>query len=242
LPQRFFGSYSEARFWSVLEQFVPRKKGQLALEIGCAPGGNLHQLARQFDCVPHGVDFSGAGVDRTRQNFRDWGYVPENVICADAFDDGFQQSVSGKFDVVLSRGLIEHFTEMPPVIDAHLGPLRGGGLLIVTIPNYRWLNYAVGWLTIRDSYPLHNFAIMDSSRFSGLFESPQLETLRCEYLGGFDFGMFDDGAHTGVLWLWRRLQAALNLSFRVLPPPELRFTSPQLVYIGRKVSFSGATQ
>jgi len=100
------------------------------------------------------------------------------------------------------------------VIDAHLGPLRGGGLLIVTIPNYRWLNYAIGWLTIRDSYPLHNFATMDSSRLAAV----RIATVRSTVVRipwSFDFGMFDDGEHTTLLWLWRHLQPALNLSFRV---------------------------
>jgi SAM-dependent methyltransferase len=234
LPERFFGSYADSQFWSLVKKNLPPHKGQSALEIGCAPGRILRGFALRFGCVPFGVDFSEPGVSRTRENFERWGYPPENVVQADVFDPAFQAAVDSKFDVVVSGGFIEHFTDLRPVIDAHLGPLRPGGLLVVTIPNYQGLNYALGMLTVRIDYPLHNFDIMKLKRFRSIFDLPHLETLACRYFGGFDVGIFDTGASTLLLQSYRRVQALLNLGFRIIPPPNVPWVSPHLIFIGRK--------
>ena len=44
------------------------------------------------------------------------------------------------FDVVMSRGFIEHFDEPSSVVDRHLDLLKPGGLLVVSIPNLRGVN------------------------------------------------------------------------------------------------------
>jgi SAM-dependent methyltransferase len=236
LPQRFFGSYADSQFWSLVEKNLAPQLGQSVLEIGCAPGRTLRGFALRFGCVPFGVDFSEHGVLRTRENFEHWGYPPENVVRADVFDAAYQATVDGKFDVVVSGGFIEHFTGLRPVIDAHLAPLRPGGLLVITIPNYQGLNYALGTLTVRKDYPLHNFDIMKLKRFQSIFVLPHLQTLACRYFGGIDLGIFDTGASTILLKTFRRVQALLNLGFRMIPPPNLPWVSPHLIFIGRKVS------
>jgi len=236
LPERFFGSYSVERFWSLVGNNLPQKRGQTVLEIGCAPGNILHDFARRFNCIPYGVDFSEAGVERTRENFQSWGYGPENVMHADVFDPEFQTSVESKFDIVVSRGFVEHFTDLRAVIEAHAVALRTGGLLVVSIPNYRGLNHWIGRPTLRDLYPLHNLAIMDLQTFRAGCSSPNLDLLWCRYFGGFDFGIFDTGGQTLRLKTYRRLQAGLNFLFRMVPPPQSRWTSPQLLCIARKLA------
>jgi 2-polyprenyl-3-methyl-5-hydroxy-6-metoxy-1,4-benzoquinol methylase len=236
LPERFFGSYFWQRFWSTIEKNLPKKSGQMVLEIGCAPGTILHGFASRFGCIPHGVDFSEPGVDRTRENFQRWGYAPENVIHADIFDPEYQKSVAGMFDIVVSGGFVEHFTDLRAVIDAHIAPLRPGGLLVVAIPNFRGLNYVISGLTpARDLLPLHNLEIMNLKRFREVFSSQHLQILSCGYFGGFDWGISDTGGQTPLLKTFRLLQAGLNLLFRIVPPPEFRWTSPYLLCVGRKV-------
>jgi SAM-dependent methyltransferase len=235
LPERFFGSYADSQFWSLIGKHLPPRQRGSVLEIGCAPGRTLRGFALRFGCVPSGVDFSEQGVSRTRENFEQWGYPPENVVRADVFDAAFQASVNGRFDVVVSGGFIEHFTGLRPVIDAHLGPLRPGGLLVITIPNYQGLNYALGTLTVGQDYPLHNFDIMKLKHFRSIFVLPHLQTLECRYFGGFDIGIFDTGASTLLLKSFRRAQVLLNLGFRMIPPPSLPWVSPFLIFIGRKV-------
>ncbi len=234
--RRFLRSYVGTRYWSLIKSFIPQAKGQSILEIGCAPGRTLRDFESRFGCIPFGVEYSEPGIERTRENFKHWGYPLENIIQADVFDPGFQESVAEKFDVVVSGGFIEHFTDMDPVIDAHVGPLRRGGLLIVTIPNYRRLNYLIGCLTIKKDYPLHNLEIMDLKRFRGIFAGSGLQTLSCGYFGGFDTAIFDNGAETPLIKTYRYIQALLNVGFHIVPPPELSWVSPYLIFIGRKSS------
>ncbi len=236
LPEKYFGSYSEIRFWSLLGKHVAPQPGESVLEIGCAPGRVLKSFATRFGCIPHGVEFSKPGFDLTCENFQRWGYPAENVIHADLFDSTFQASVAGKFDIVISGGFIEHFTDCRSVIAAHLAPLRPGGALIVTIPNYRGLNYWLGQRTLPDLLPLHNFDIMNIAGFRDLFPPAQVETRWSGYFGGFDFGMFDTGAPGRLPVIGRGIQTMLNFGFRMVPPPELSSTSPYLLFTGRKIS------
>jgi len=236
LPQRFFGSYSQHRYWSTIEKYLPKSTGQTILEIGCAPGTAVRQFERRFGCVPHGVEFSEPGVELTRNNFRKWGYNPDHITHADVFDPAFQKTVAGKFDIVMSGGFVEHFTDLRAVIDVHLGPLRPGGLLVITLPNYSGPNYLIGWMTIRHLFPMHNFEIMHLKRFREGCTSPDLQILTCGYYGGFDIGIFDTGGQTMLLKTFRRLQSGLNLLYRIVPPPAFRWTNSGILCIGRKLA------
>lgn len=64
-------------------------------------------------------EYSPVGAKLNRENFKDWGLNPEHVIESDFFADDFQSAYRAQFDVVISRGFIEHFTSLQPVIDAH---------------------------------------------------------------------------------------------------------------------------
>jgi SAM-dependent methyltransferase len=123
-------------------------------------GPVLRTIEQNFGCVPHGVDFSPTPFAQTRENFQEWEYDPNNVTQAGVLDPAFQRDSRDRLDVVFSRGFIGHFTgELPAIIEAHVDAVRPGGLLIVTIPNDRGLNYALGRPTVPHLYPEHNFAI-----------------------------------------------------------------------------------
>ena len=230
-------SYSGEKYWNLIGKYLPAERaGKQVLEVGCAPGNIVLEFARRFGYAPHGIDYSEEGVSQAKANFRAHTFPAENVLLGDLFDKQFQSSLADRFDVVISCGFIEHFTELTPVIDAHVALLRPGGLLVVTIPNYSGINYAIGHLTVGHLYPKHNLTIMNRVSFRSIFKRPALEGLWCGPCGGFDFGMFDTGANSLVLKAMRPAQAVLNSVFSVLPPPESAWTSPQYLYIGRKKS------
>jgi SAM-dependent methyltransferase len=181
------------------------------------------------------------GARINRDNFTSWGFDPNHVIESDLFADEFQSAYREQFDVVVSRGFIEHFTGLQAVIDAHVNLLKPGGTLIVSIPNCFGLNYIVGLATVRELYPLHNLGLMRKDVFNRLFARPDLETLFCGYQGGIDLGVIDGGPDTAftrsVLTVTRSVQRGLNVVFNSLflgHVPETRYTSPNLLFIGRK--------
>jgi SAM-dependent methyltransferase len=238
---RYIGrSYSTEHFWKVLVRYL--QPGPLdVLEIGSAPGESLREFHARFGYEPYGVEYSPIGVRVNRENFKLWGLDPKNIFESDVFADEFQSRHRDRFDVTMSRGVIEHFTDLQPVIDAHVNLLKPGGRLIVSIPNYSGLNYALGLLTVRALYPKHNLSIMRLKVFRGIFERPDLEPLFCGYEGGFDLGLLETEVQTAmtkrVLKVARTVQWGLNVLFNSIclgHAPESRYTSPHLLYIGRK--------
>ncbi len=233
-------SYADEHFWGRLTHNL--KPGPLKIiEIGSAPGEFLKLCHSRLGYEPYGVEYSPVGAKVNRENFKAWGLNPENVIQSDVFAEDFQSAYRAQFDVVVSRGFIEHFTTLEPVIDAHVNILKPGGTLVIIIPNFSGINYALGLLTVRALYPLHNLGLMRIEVFRKLFVRDDLEKLFCGYEGGVDFGIADGGPDTAftrrVLTFTRRAQWGLNVIFNSLffgHVPETRYSSPFLLYIGRK--------
>ena len=234
-------SYADYLLWNVIyKKYMPKAKGAKVLEIGSAPGWHLVRLNQTFGFTPYGVEYSESGVESNRKIFTLHNINPDNVIHTDFFSDKFHKQYKGYFDIVISRGFIEHFTDIEGVIEKHTNLLTEGGYLIVSIPNLRGANYILTWLFHRELIPMHNLSIMRKGEFSKLFDKEGLLTLFCDYYGTFDFGMFDTKRNSPmrfVLAFCQRLQLALNVVFRLLfkdKGAKSRLFSPALIFIGVK--------
>ncbi len=146
-----------------------------------------------------------------------------------------------QFDIVVSRGFIEHFTDVDSVVDRHIDLLSPGGYLIVSVPNLRGLNYVLARLLDSSAIPRHNISIMRKDAFASLFQKPNLQGSFCAYYGTFSFYLFTAGSsrlQSVMLKSAYKIQPILNLAFRTLfedKGAEQGITSPSLLYIGRKV-------
>jgi len=239
---RYMSNYSDFLLWEVIfpEYFHLPKKAQV-VEIGSAPGDFLVKFSKQYDCVPYGVEYSDVGVGLNRATFERHGFDPNNVIHADFFDEKFRRQYFERFDVVFSKGFIEHFTDMQPLLDRHLDLLKPGGYLLVDVPNFRGVNLPLAKLFDRGAIPRHNIEIMRSDVFEKLFNRPDLEKIACGYYGTFSFYLFTSDRHSRVrqraLDACHKLQPILNLTFRSVfgrKRVECGAFSPFLQYIGRK--------
>ena len=136
------GDYADYLLWeNILKRYFSGIKGGKVLEIGSAPGEFLIQLSRRFDLAPYGVEITSHGAELNRSIFKSNNIDPNQVTQADFLSSDFQSKNQCTFDVVLSRGVIEHFTNVAEVIDKHINLLVPGGLLLVSIPHLRGLNY-----------------------------------------------------------------------------------------------------
>jgi SAM-dependent methyltransferase len=234
-------NYDHHILWDVLyEKYLPRRPGALAVEIGSAPGEHLCELHRRFGLEPFGIEYSDSGAALNRDLFRRAGVRPSNVLHADFFSEAVSLQYRDAFDVVISRGFIEHFDDAKSVVARHVELLAPGGTLVITIPNLRGVNKALTWLFDPSLLPMHNLAIMNRSAFAALFDGFGLSTVFCDYFGIFNFSLF--GASPGsirerALHLCTSTQPLLNLAFRSLRGDrgaESRFFSPNLAYIGVK--------
>ncbi len=233
--------YREHLVWNVLyPRYLPRRAGAKLLEVGSAPGTHLVQVHKSygFDC--YGVEYTPRGAELNRKVFRLNGLDPANVIHADFFSPEFQTRYRGYFDIVLSRGFIEHFRDVDRVLSAHLNVIAPGGMLAVTIPNLRGINYGLAWFFCKELLPLHNLDIMNGERFSKLFEAQGLIPLFCGYYGGFSFHVVDNrpaGFKGPVRDVCAKAQLVVNAAYRVFLKhggAEHRWFSSHLAFIGVK--------
>ena len=125
-------------------------KGAKVLEVGSAPGWHLVRLNQTFGFIPYGIEYSESGVELNREVFILHNINPDNVIHADFLSDEFHEQYKGYFDIAISRGFIEHFTDIEDIIEKHINLLTKGGYLIVSIPNLRGANYILTWLFHRE--------------------------------------------------------------------------------------------
>jgi 2-polyprenyl-3-methyl-5-hydroxy-6-metoxy-1,4-benzoquinol methylase len=236
----YMSSYDEHQIWNVLCQRNMPLPGAEVVEIGSAPGEHLAKLSETFGLVPFGIEYSDAGAEVNRAVFAARGLDPGNVIHMDFFSDECLLRYRERFDVVVSRGFIEHFEDPSRVVDRHLELLKPGGLLIVTIPNLRGINHALTRLFHRELIPMHNLEIMSKVRFRRLFDTTKVRLLTCTYIGTFSFYLFSVKAGSRLAPLLRacmKVQAMLNVLFRLClgdGGAENRFTSPQLIFAGVK--------
>jgi 2-polyprenyl-3-methyl-5-hydroxy-6-metoxy-1,4-benzoquinol methylase len=168
----------------VLRKYL--KKDMTVLEVGVAPGINIIALANEFDIIPYGMDYSEKGVQQTKQNFKAAGYNPNNVYLGDLFDARFRAKHKGKYDVVSSWGLIEHFDNPAEVVRLHAEFLKPGGLLIIEVPNIRGVNE----FFCRNIDELINHDLMSMEAMTKTFPK-NVRIVYKDYCGGIiNFGLY----------------------------------------------------
>lgn len=239
-PQPKVANYSNYLLWNdILSRYLPKERGLKILEIGSAPGGYLINFHKKFSYLPYGVENSDEGYKINCQKFENAELDPKNIINADVFSGDFQKKYGSFFDIVYSRGFIEHFEDTKKVITCHLNLLKKGGTLVIIIPNLRGLNFYLANFFNKESLKKHNLKIMDKKIFYNIFCGEGLKTLFCDYYGVFNFGLFNT-INIFAKFLHRIcmiFQYLLNFIFRTLfknKPLEHRYFSPYLIYIGRK--------
>lgn len=215
--------------------------GGKVIEIGSAPGQELIAVHQKFGCLPYGVEYTDSGVEANRRVFLEHGLDPENVIQADFFDPDFQDAFGERFDVVMSHGFIEHFTDLDEVIARHVNLLKPGGLLLLTLPNFRWFNYLVVWFFARPSLKAHNLTIMKKKELLSCCRRQDLEVLRCKYIGTLNFSMIYGHNKSKLklllMDLLMKLQRVIDMTLYTIFRKgciETAFFSPKLMIICRK--------
>src|SRR5437588_6556522 len=166
----YMRDYRDYLLWDVIyPKVLLAKKGGKVLEVGSAPGRHLIRLREVFGFEPYGVEYSPNGAELNRRLFGQHGISSGNVIEGDFFSPQFQSQYKSRFDVVVSHGFIEHFTDVEGVVAKHLNVLAPGGRLVVTIPNLRGINYFFARVFHKQLIPLHNLSIMRQEEFCRLF-------------------------------------------------------------------------
>jgi 2-polyprenyl-3-methyl-5-hydroxy-6-metoxy-1,4-benzoquinol methylase len=169
---------------SLFKRFL-KKGDKKILEIGCAKAKQLIYFGKEFGYKVYGTDYSERGVEIAKENLKIAG-MEGAILCEDIFQTSFEEE---SFDIVYSMGLIEHFENPAEVIDAHIKLLKRGGILIITIPNFRdslylTLNKILG--KEKRLLETHNLSIMDKKVLNELFQGKDIKILFLDYFGPID--------------------------------------------------------
>jgi SAM-dependent methyltransferase len=162
------------------------------LEIGCAPGRWLAFLSREFGLGVSGIEFTADGAAATRRNLELLGVQQADI----REGDFLTVAPSPRYEVVVSFGFVEHFTDVEAVIARHAAWVRPGGLVIIGVPNFRGVH---GWLQKAldpEVLARHNLAIMDIDRLAVIGPASGLVTESVVYLGSLEPSL--PIAHAGV--------------------------------------------
>lgn len=234
-------NYASHIFWNLIcPKYLPKGPVKI-LEVGCAPGRKVIRFAKTFGYDPYGIDYSEPGIAAAKELFIKNGFNPENVICADFFNEEILSAYNENFDVVVSMGFIEHFIETNQVVERHIQLLRERGILLISIPNLRGINFVLTHLLNKKALKLHNLELMDLKTFSSVFQYPELDKLFCGYYGKFHCGVCisSEKADTYLAKIYGRLQQIADYCLMKLLPSdkfENGMLSPYLLYIGKKKS------
>jgi 2-polyprenyl-3-methyl-5-hydroxy-6-metoxy-1,4-benzoquinol methylase len=209
---------------------------QRLLEIGCAGSAWLPYFAKEFGFEVRGIDYSELGCRQAAQVLENEG-VEGEIVCADFFSP--PEFMLGDFDVVWSRGVLEHFEDTAACASAFSRFLRPGGLMITIIPNLSGVLGLIQRMINRPVFDMH--VPLARSDLKEAHRSSSLEIISCAYFHFADLNVIniENWRGTPFYRVGTRLRSwitkAMWMAERTIPllRPN-RWTSPYIVCVARK--------
>lgn len=161
-----------------LESRLPKTNQHSFIEIGCAPGGYMAWFNKTFDYKVSGVEYAEKAAAMTTKNMKVQG-IDAAVLVGDFFAHDFSQ----KYDVVFSRGFIEHFRDMSPVVERICSLSKR--FVVTIVPNIYGINGAIRKVFNPRGYAEHN--PIDVPMLKSLHAQCGMKTLFCDYVEGVQF-------------------------------------------------------
>lgn len=169
-------------FGDILGKLIKENNIKSAIELGGFPGSYSIYLKKyyQLDTTLFDYFIHPAIIQEL---------LARNGLKQDDIDiiegDLFNYTVSRQYDMVLSLGLIEHFTDITDIIKKHIQFLKPGGTLFLALPNFKSVN---GWVQKKfdpENYDKHNIDCMDPDLLINIVRNLGLTDVKAGYYGKF---------------------------------------------------------
>ncbi|MGB8217145.1 MAG: class I SAM-dependent methyltransferase, partial [Candidatus Methanoperedens sp.] len=212
------------KFDKLFKQFL-EKGNKKILEIGCAKAKRLIYFAKEFGYEVYGIDYSKHGVEIALDNLKIAG-VDGTILCEDLFQTTFDDE---SFDIVYSMGLVEHFENPAEIIDKHIKLLKKGGILIITIPNFKYsLYFSLLKILGKEKKLLetHNLDVMDTKKLNELLQNGNIKILALDYFGPIDLTLIFSDIKIKMVYLMHILNQFVGYSTFFIP--KSRYLSPYI--------------
>jgi len=173
---REFHAYFKSAFAS-----LPTSRMNL-VEVGCANSRWLPYFAKEFGFKVAGLDRSETGCKLAREILLR-SSIEGDIVCGDLFNP--PENMIGRFDVVVSFGVIEHFANAVDCLRAMKLLLHPGGIIITVIPNLIGMMGFIARLLNRRVFNKH--VIIDISALTKLHQSAGFHIEDCRYFCNMNF-------------------------------------------------------
>lgn len=184
-----FGEAIGGPLENFLDKHLGNAPGMTCLEIGSFPGSYLPVIGRKGYLL-NGVDFNKRNEVELAQWLRSLGLQVGEFWSGDFFE--FAKDHNIRYDLVCSFGFIEHFSDFPEVIGAHLKLLKPSGKIIITTPNFRgWMQYIPHKLFDNENLKKHNIKSMNPAAWRKLLEDNGFKVTFSGYFGKYYFWVDD---------------------------------------------------
>ncbi len=215
-----------------VEPYLTEYREQRWIELGCSPGHVSALLFRRLSFQPTGIDYSPQ-AHLYIESMRNIAGTDATLHQCDIFD--FFPPVP--YDVVMSFGLIEHFNNPDEILDQHLRLCRKGGLIVVSIPHFRNLQWLYHHIFDRTDLLKHNIEMMHTDTFRLFAERYNLEVLFLDHVGGLYFWNVDE---TGSRFRARvrkiasmGVRGTVNKVVSKVLPRNIELYAPWIIFIAR---------
>ena len=185
-PQdKSLASFANREFDQFYTSFFKEKfQHQTLIEIGCGNSVWLSYFHKQFGFDVSGLDYSELGCAQTKKILeRD--QVKGSIYLGDLFHP--PSELIGKFDVVCSFGVVEHFDDTVATLNKIGAFLKPGGILITSIPNLTGVSgFLQKWMN-RPVYDIHK--VMSTEQIKNYVKDAGFEIIKAERLIPVSFGV-----------------------------------------------------
>jgi 2-polyprenyl-3-methyl-5-hydroxy-6-metoxy-1,4-benzoquinol methylase len=163
-------------------------KSQISLaELGCGGGGFCAFVLKLIGIGQvrevYGIDWSDElGSKFQLENISN--KIPSKFYCANLLEDSLD-ALSGRFDVVVSGGLVEHFvgSSFDAIVAKHCQLASSDGAVILSVPNLVGLRYLWHRLFDYDNLRIHSLDAMRPEVLVSSLRGNGLSILLASYYG-----------------------------------------------------------
>ena len=172
-----FYKYYYKEYDNVLQNILNQLKIEKAdiLDLGCGSGNLLLRLykLKPWHCY-YGIDYSETAINKAKEKF-----INTNIYNNLYFGDIFNYNFNKKFDLIISAGLIEHFTNPNSIIERHIYYSKQNGLIAISVPYFS--NPFIKFLLKIFNSPIlktHNFNILSINSLYKTLKINNLENIK----------------------------------------------------------------
>lgn len=161
-------------------------QNKLLVEVGCARSAVLPLFAKRLGFQVSGIDYSPNGCEQTRLMLKRE-EVQGEIYCCDIFS--IPDDLVERFDVVVSFGLIEHFSDTTAIVAALSRLIRPGGIIFTNVPNMHGMTGFAQKIMDKGVYDIH--VPLTAKAVREAHEQAGLNTVSCDYFLSTNFGVIN---------------------------------------------------